>query len=439
MGSPVEGAHQPLQELHQRQEAAKHLLDTRGMRPLTNQEKEDIVQSFSQQLTMKDPTSLARIDMGIATDALPSLQEGRVLSVEIGGTNIYWAMVDISADGSTTIAKYSSVPFPRTEFGSPLDFFATVIGHITKDMEQTISETPYDAISVIYSYEHTNAPRRAGQPGLDAQPAIPMGKGFIVPSIDAIFVGEQLQDDLSIAYSENPPDSRLPYVVLNDAVAVLLSADAHIGGIVGTGVNFAIIVNGRIINLEAGNFDGVPIHAYAQQVDKISEIPGKHLAEKQVGGKYLGETLEKIVRDFSETGILPFGIKSDAALTAETITHVLDNNVQALSVVFDASEEQIRDNLPVLLEATTRLRARAAQITGCMIATVMRTYPHEFRDAPPIPMEGSVFWNVPGFKEWVKTTVEDITGQDVQFATKTHKSGIRGASKLVLRFRKRNR
>ena len=359
-----------------------------------------------------------------------------ILSVEIGGTNIYWAMVDISADGSTTIAKYSSVPFPRTEFGSPLDFFATVIGHITKEMEQTISETPYDAISIVYSYEHTNAPRHAGQPGLDAQPVIPMGKGFIVPNIDAIFVGEQLQDDLSIAYSENPPDSRLPYVVLNDAVAVLLSADAHIGGIIGTGVNFAIIVNGRIINLEAGNFDDVPIHAYAQRIDKTSENPGKHLAEKQVGGKYLGLTLEEILRDFSDTGIVPFRTKDDAQLTAETITNILDGNVQALSTVFDASEEQIQDNFPILFGAATRLRERAAQIVGCMIAAVMRTYPHEFRDAPPIPMEGSVFYGMPGFKETVRSTVEERTNQEVQFTPKTHKPGIRGAGKLALRFRK---
>ena len=85
-------------------------------------------------------------------------------------------------------------------------------------------------------------------------------------------------------------------------------------------------------------------------------------------------------------------------------------------------------------EACERLRDRSAQIVGLMIASIFSAFPQVYTSSEEeIPIEGSVFWNIPGYHDKVENTVQSLTEKKVTFLN-ISEAGRLGAAVASLQF-----
>lgn len=340
--------------------------------------------------TLLRPTEFENLDIG-----------DEALVVEIGGTNIRGAIVKVSQDGLPVIKSkedssglcYCEENIERTEFTDADDFFSQVLSKINPILD---GHKP-KALAVIYSFSGKAIKTKSG---IDVLSLEKMGKEFIIPGISKQPVGEKLLEKLRELNIFDRED--VPLAVMNDTPAVLLSASrARIGSVVGTGFNLALSVRGNIYNTESGSFDGIPIHLVASKTDNESSRPGEQLAEKQISGMYLAPQLEYVIDALAKSGDLR--VENAEKVTAELISDTLGIKKYPNQ---DGVRRYIKDpySLAILSAIAGRLRHRSAQLVGLMLGTAMEVFHEGFSSERTvfIPIEGSVFWNVPGYKELVE-------------------------------------
>ena len=238
----------------------------------------------------------------IPTFILPKATDvkGKVLVLDLGGTNYRVAIVDFSTEKpiiypnngwKKDMSIMKSPGYTREELFKEL---ADLIVEIKREEEMPIG--------YCFSYPTESIP------GGDAR-LLRWTKGVDIREMVGQFVGKPLLD-----YLNEKNKIRFTGVkVLNDTIASLFagltdkSYDAYIGLIVGTGTNMATFipsdkitkldpechVQGLIpVNLESGNFYPPFLTAVDDTVDATSDSLGKQRFEKAVSGMYLGDILK---------------------------------------------------------------------------------------------------------------------------------------------------
>ena len=380
------------------------LLNAGEIAEVYNRYKSDLVSGLE-----GSESSLQMLKSCLSPTSLESLPEGReALVIEIGGTNLYSARVIIKDHKPVIISSFKT-QFKKIIFSSSQEFFQTIVA----SLDGVIKNSRFDALAIVYSF--AGKPTRTNN-GVDIISSDKLTKEFEVPGIGKVGVGRKLVDTLN----ELHPGlySGQPVVVLNDTVATLFSNGADIGGVVGTGFNIALNTPKGIINSESGSFSGVPTYQIVNEIDRESLDPGNGLAEKQVSGVYLSKAFEKIVRILQEAGI---SLKYSKQISSETITELLKYR----------GEDQ---EMLVLKEVASKLRDRSAQIVGVMIGTIFNTFPEIYKNEEErIPIEGSVFWQIPGYQEMVSETIKVITKKKITFINVAD-AGRLGAAVAALGF-----
>jgi hexokinase len=194
----------------------------------------------------------------------------------------------------------------------------------------------------------------------------------------------------------------------NDTVCLLLSgltqfrSEGLIGGIIGTGLNFALFLDEEtIVNLEAANFDKFPQSAEGRIIDKASARPKSALIEKEVAGGYLYQhfnlRLHKEGLDFPE-------IKSTKEMDA---------------VAFK--------ELPLVSLLAREVSDHSSSLVSCQIAGIAQFLK---RDIVCV-IEGSLFWKGWRYKENVGVTVRQLAPQYQVSFVFVEESGVLGAAKLI--------
>ncbi|CAN5142097.1 hexokinase [soil metagenome] len=390
------------------------ILDNLGLRRLTDQEVKASSATYRKALqngVQGLPSSLKMFPSCLSPVDLPVLKDGvEALILEVGGTNLYGARVKMSNHKPLIISAYKT-PIEKIVFTSAQEFFETIITQLSPVMG---GRSP-DAISIVYSF--------AGQPvkssnGVDVISAETLTKEFVIPGISQKGVGVQFIEAFTRHHTVLVKDQ--PVVVLNDTVATLFASGARIGGVDGTGFNLALLTPIGIVNSESGGFNGVPLSELSRIIDKRSLDPGNYLAEKQISGAYLSEQLKEIVRMLTSSGIsLPY----DESITGEV-----------MSEIFGYTGED--EGLLILKEAARRMGERSAQIVGLMVGSIFSAFPEIYTtDEEAIPIEGSVFWNIPGYQDEVLRTVEALTNKKVTFLN-IAEAGRLGAAVAALSFLK---
>ena len=194
--------------------------------------------------------------------------------------------------------------------------------------------------------------------------------------------------------------------VANDTVCLLLSGqtqfkpDDLFGGIVGTGVNFAIFQDeNTVMNLESGNFDKFPVSNDARTIDSKSVIPGKDIFEKDTSGAYLYRH---------------FNLKMQS----------LDPSFQKLENTMEL--EKISHTHTMAGEIARNLFDHSAQLVACQIAGIL-----EYKQCNMIGvMEGSLFWKAEHYRILVDTYVHMLSSYSAKFV-KIDEDSIIGGAMLV--------
>lgn len=235
----------------------------------------------------------------------PRPESGRALAIDLGGTNLRAAVVEISAKGAVRLAGPPAVRPLELEWESARDFFAV-------QAELALSRKPPDGLPVGYCFSY---PSKA-LPGGDAV-HLQWNKDLRVPGVIGRRVGKLLGEALA---AKGYTVRRVR--VLNDTVAALLGGDlayrregefaTFIGLIVGTGTNLAAYfpasrLGARIpeehrgmgemaVNLESGNFHPPRLSPIDDELDAGREDAGRQRLEKAVSGRFLPR-LFSFIRD----------------------------------------------------------------------------------------------------------------------------------------------
>lgn len=340
-------------------------------------------------------TSLhARILVGLSADhqeikALPTYlsleqlpQEGSALVVDLGGTNIRAAVVQIQngviqqmlgpTRGALPVVR--GEPLPKAQFTQAL-------------VEQVRKLRPQAVLPLGYCFSYPAESMLNGDARL-----IRWTKEVSVPGTQGKEMGALLSESLSEA---SLPVSEV--TVINDTVAALVAGlggapvQGAIGLIVGTGTNMACRLSTRSIpklrpearslgcipvNLESGNFRPPFLNELDDALDAQSDAPGTQRFEKAVSGAYLGTLLHLA---HPEAGIDPRG-------GAEALTGVLVSR-NAPTPILD-SARQILDRSAGMVAASL---AGTALVLGLNSGERLR-----------VVAEGGLFAGAPGYADRVK-------------------------------------
>ncbi len=401
----------------------------------------DYQQAFWRGLELRDESSssLKMLPTGLKPAEFSTLTAGdEALVIEVGGTNLRAAVVQIGEDHKPHIKEHSqgqnlyyvSVPLEKRNFTSKDDFFQTLVS----PCQQLLSDFHPKAVAIIYSFP---ADAEISDGIIDVR-SRQMTKGFEVPGIEGITVGAEIMNRLLV---NGRITQKLPYVVLNDTPAVLLSHErARIGGVLASGFNLATLVDGQIINTESGGFDGVPETELSIAVDYYSSNRGEQLAEKQISGMYLEKQMKLIILGLTHAGCLEAKAADD--ITSKFISDLLRMDEKGISSLDDDFLGRIDSyDLAILQSAAARLRKRSAQIMGTMAGTIAGMLASEAGgdeiEEFEVPVEGPVFWGIPLYRQTAERCASLVSSKNVRFVERLY-AGTLGAGVAALSHLKRD-
>ena len=281
-----------------------------------------IAASFRQdlQLGLRDVTQ-SSMRMLKSYVGLPSGKEtGEYLALDFGGTNIRVFRIRLDGGGKYEIIKRVGRPLivpgeydyicKDATAEQMFDFIADLIDEaIDGNHEQKFY------LGHTFSFPST-------QDNLYNARLIIWTKEFATQGVE----GEVANDLLVAALKRRGADNVVPVAVLNDTVAVLLSAayktpDIFIGSIYATGHNTCYLepsihdpngvgLGGMILNLECGNFMKLIPNRFDKEYDEGSEKPGEQRFEKMVSGRYMGELFGMAIAELLDEKGKKYGLKT---------------------------------------------------------------------------------------------------------------------------------
>jgi hexokinase len=208
------------------------------------------------------------------------------------------------------------------------------------------------------------------------------------------------------------------FTICNDTTAIGLSSfdwtdfrpEDSITGVVGTGFNFGLFENKKtFVNLELGNFNKFEQTKTGKIIDDHSNNKGFQLLEKEVGGGYLYQHFNYLVKE-SGSGL---EIKNTKELSILLATGKFADKEHALQV-YKCSAEFVAGTIFGLYE--------------------FKKIQNKFENFKMLVLiEGSLYWKGYQFKEMVNQKLLEL-GMDLNNLKidQTRKIGLKGAARLVL-------
>ncbi len=212
------------------------------------------------------------------------------------------------------------------------------------------------------------------------------------------------------AYVNSTRTPPLSVTCAHDTTCLLLAAYEQtgqsplIGGVIGTGMNFARLENERVINFESGNFSNFPATETGQKIDEESDTPGEQQYEKEVAGAFLPLHYNHFLQ-FRNAEFTPISTTED------------------LSGIAADDHHPHRD-------VARRLLHRSARLAACQIAGLFHA---GGRDPLTFAMEGSLFWKGWNYRKTITRTLKllDVPPSAIRW-THIEDSALYGGGRLVV-------
>lgn len=341
-------------------------------------------------------------------------REREAIALDAGGTNVRAAHVRFDDSGEATIVRVERASLPGAD-GTVADkktFFGTLADLVAR------LEHPGLPLGFVFSYPTRILPDRDGV-------LLRWTKEVRAEDVVGTRVGRSLAVALQARHGHQPQS----FTVLNDTVAALAAGSIRLSGtggaiglIVGTGTNMAYYEQRQAIrklppdeagppqqaiNMESGNFNGVPLSCFDEALDAASDDPGRQLMEKMVSGRYLGELCRRVLRGAVGknvvSGAVVSGLNDPWTLTSGDVAAALDRK-PLWQGPLAAAPEADRPNVARLLRAVVD---RAAALVAAGLSAVVD---HLGLAAAPVAIvaEGTMFWQMPGFREAVERTLDQL-------------------------------
>lgn len=191
-----------------------------------------------------------------------------------------------------------------------------------------------------------------------------------------------------------------PVALVNDTTALLLSASytmdkVRVGMVCGTGFNACYYEPEwkMIVNLEAGDYNGVTGHHWDEAVDAGSSQPGLHKLEKMMSGAYASEL-------FRQTLLTYFGVQELPPFTTEAMNAILrsEDDQQGRLTMGKLWNRIVRlEDVRPVRHIGASIFVRSAQLVGAVGCGILH---HLYKERPipnqTIAIDGSVLKYVRG-------------------------------------------
>jgi hexokinase len=340
-------------------------------------------------------------------------EQGEVLVVDFGGTNIRLLLVDLKGQRKYEVLKQQVINLRQNRSGIDLasesaqadqlfDFIADEIGNfVEKDRDYWLGHT--------FSFPARHLNRNS---------AILME--WTKEIMTRWVVGQDINALLQKSLHQRGIANIQTTAIINDAVGTLLagaySEEATvIGSICGTGHNSCFVDNqGQLINIESGNFFSqvLPVTKFDRKLDNLSYNPQAQRLEKMVGGAYLGELFRLIILELvTGNESLPHAAQLRDALGVQNCIETRDISILLQERVFMVEGKRLSLNareMYVLEELASRLAVRSAQLIAATYAGIINYLDPGLQNPHIIAIDGSLYEKMPVFPETIHDSLKEI-------------------------------
>ena len=388
------------------------------------EELREIAANFRQDLKLglNDPAD-SSLRMLKSYVGLPTGKEtGEYLALDFGGTNVRVSRIKLQGAGRFEVTKKVGKPLIL-----PGAYDYVGVGSTAVEMFDFLAELIDEAIEGDHETKfylgHTFS-FPSNQSNLYNASLIIWTKEFATAGVEGKVVNDLLKEALTRREMNNVE----PISVINDTVAVLLSAayqhaDTYIGSIYATGQNNCYLessihdaenvgVGGMILNLESGGFSKLTPNRFDIEFDEASEKPGVQRLEKMVSGRYLGVLFGMALSElFDEKG-------EDYAFTSIDMSSILmDDSVDGdriAAIIKDKTNKNIdSEDAKKIKDLATAIVVRSARIvTASFVGIIWQRTGSGKINKQHIAVDGSVYEKMPLVKENINRALSELLGDE---------------------------
>lgn len=348
-------------------------------------------------------------------------ERGSVIAVDFGGTNVRILRAELNEGGSVKVAamerfalKDPNGKYDHTGAGATAE-------HLFDCIADGIARLAPEGQS--YKLGHTfSFPCR--QLSLDRAILIHWTKEFKTPGVE----GQEIGGLLEAALKRRDVLHVKPTAIINDTVGTQLTAAfrdtaVDIGSICGTGHNTCYLEpnhpSGRpmIVNMESGNFDGLPQSKYDLLLDKASDRPGAQKLEKMIAGYYLGRLMQTVLR----TEAMAFGADSSALSQCPIVegrefdAMIADGDDCAATRAFFATRLGAHNpdaaSVALVQKLAVLLGRRAARLVASTFAGTLARIDPDISRRHVIAIDGSLYEKMPRYDANIREALNEIFGE----------------------------
>jgi hexokinase len=347
-------------------------------------------------------------------------ERGRFLALDLGGTNVRVLEAALNGAGRATLKAVSRSVVPQEVMsgrGEALfDFLAGCVAAFIA--EHPLVEKGERLLSFTFSFP-------TEQLAVDSGRLLAWTKGFTAAGV----VGRDVVSLLQDALSRKGLGGIRVAALINDTVGTLMAgAYAHaacdLGVILGTGTNACyperierigkLSRKGEegemIINIEWGNFDGLPANRFDAALDRASPNPGRQRMEKMISALYVGE----LVRLALQETVLSEGLSQETervfsrpfSLSAEQAALIAEGRVEDSPLLGRFGEKERR----VLISIARSVFERSARIAAFALTAVLTWMDPSLTRKHLVAVDGALFEHNPFYREDIRRTLEVILG-----------------------------
>ncbi|MBE6935271.1 MAG: hexokinase [Ruminococcaceae bacterium] len=363
------------------------------------------------------PSSLYMIPTYLSGDPVYGTGECAIV-MDAGGTNFRIAAVTFEAGGGVRVEGFRKAPMPGTHGAISCDAFFDCIAEFIRDYQEHS-----DRVGFCFSFPTEILPNRDGR-------ILGFSKEVEVPDAAGRLIGEGV--NAALARMGIAPKR---FSILNDTVAAMLCGigeadrayDGYIGFILGTGTNTCYLERreeiGKIgggrgsmaVNMESGCYSGFPQGDFDRALDAASQNPGDHLAEKMLGGVYLGELISRALHAAAAEGLFSEAVRcalpEERYYTMPEISAFLAGEGPLADLCGTESDRE------VLTALIRNFMDRAARITAVTFAAILQKTGQGKDPARPVSIlaEGTTFYRAPFFREYLDRYLEEYLAGELGF------------------------
>lgn len=355
------------------------------------------------------------------------LEKGEYLGLDFGGTNVRIMLVSFKGNGAYEVIRH--IEFPLRDEKKGYDYTQASVsceelfGFIARNLKRIIKRDRLYPLGHTFSFPCRSA-------GVNQATLITWTKEFETVGAEGRDIGALLEEALRCEQVNNV----IPCAIINDTVGTLLAASyrdkgCDIATILGTGHNTSYLEQRNcwskepmIINIEAGNFNLLPLSGFDRLLDELSEKPREQILEKMVSGRYLGVLLKLILVGLNERGDFLPGVDlrhvlKEKDLTAQDISAVLTNAPDSLPYKghlfcfgYGLMVKTTHD-WQCLYKTCQALRNRSARLAAATYLGILRHIDPLLEKPHVIAVDGSLYEKMPGYAAVLQDALQELLAE----------------------------